>query len=243
MSHISVIHKLKKAAIMKYSLLVVVLFTAFYGNAQDPDPDLFQTWNLNFVQSSDAGTPYEVSEIEPEITPTLTILENYEFSGEGACNRFSGIYNFPNSNILETFDYSNTNEDCGVQAHTSFEIEFFSFMQDAGSYEITQEDNGLVLTISNAIFGQAIFRNFTLRTTDFDFSNGQIYPNPSSGLVFIKSKNMVIQKIEIFNLIGQIKKSVISDFQTLDISDLSVGIYLMKIYTKNGVLNKKIIKK
>ena len=228
---------------MKNSLLVLLIFTAFYGNAQDPNPDLFQTWSLNFVQSSDLGTPYEVSEIEPEITPTLTILENYEFNGEGACNTFSGIYNFPNSDTLETSDYSHTNDDCGVQVHTSFESEFFSFMQGSVFYEITQEGDGLVLTISNAIFGQAIFRNFTLSTNDFDLSNIQIYPNPSSDLIFIKSKNSVIEKIEIYNSIGQMSKSIISEFKTLDVSDLSVGLYLVKIYTENGVLNEKIIKK
>jgi len=228
---------------MKYNLLVILILTAFNSDAQDPNPDLFQTWNLNFVQSSDLGTPYEVSEIEPEITPTLTILENYEFNGEGACNIFSGIYSFPSSDTLETSNYSNTNDDCGVQVHTSFESEFFSFMQIGGFYEITQEGEGLVLTISNPVFGQAIFRNFTLSTADFDISNIQIYPNPSSDLIFIKSNHNLIEKIEIYNSIGQINKSVVSDFKTLDISELSDGIYILRIYAKNGILNKKIIKK
>ena len=228
---------------MKYILLVLLTFTPFYSNAQDPNPELFQTWNLNFVQSSDLGIPFEVSEIEPEITPTLKILENYEFSGEGACNTFSGVFTFANSDTLETSNYSNTSDDCEVQVHNSFENEFFTFMQGGGFYEITQKSDGLVLTITNAIFGQAIFRNFTLSTSDFDFKNIQIYPNPSSDLIFVKSKKNVIKKIELVNLIGQVSKSVISDFKILDVSDLSVGIYIMRIYTENGVLNEKIIKK
>ena len=228
---------------MKYQVLILLIFWSLSIFAQDPNPDLFQTWNLNFVQSSDLGTPYEVSEIEPEITPTLTILENYEFSGEGVCNTFNGIFTFENSDTLQTSEYSSTDNDCGVQVHNSFESEYFSFMQDGGFYEITEEGEGLVLTISNALFGLAIFRNFKLSTSDFDLSNIRIYPNPSSNLIFLKSENDLIEKIELINSIGQISKSFISDFKTLDVSDLSAGIYIMRIYADNGVLNEKIIKK
>lgn len=227
---------------MKSTLFALLILTAFYGSAQDPNPNLFQTWNLNFVQASDLGTPYYVSEIQPEITPTLTILDNYEFSGEGACNTFNGVFNFPNSDTIEISDYTNTNDDCGIQIHNSFENEFFSFMQNGGFYEISQEDNGLVLTINNQIFGQAIFRNYTLNTTEFDINSIKIYPNPISNLVFIDTQNHVIKKIEIFNSVGQLSKSIVSDFKIIEVSDLSIGIYLMKISTTNGILNKKIFK-
>ena len=227
---------------MKNSLLGIIFLTAFSVHAQNPNPDLFQTWYLSFVQSSDLGTPNEVSEIEPEITPTLTILENFEFYGEGACNTFSGVFDSLDSGNLETIDYSYTNEVCNVQVHNFFESEFFSFMSGGGFYEITQVENGLVLAIMNPIFGEAIFKNFNLSTNNFELTAIQIYPNPSSDRIFVKSNHSMIEKIEIYNAIGQLNKSVVSDFNSLDISDLLVGVYSLKIYTDNGVLSKKIIK-
>jgi hypothetical protein len=227
---------------MKNSLVVILFLNVFFVHAQNPNPDLFQTWYLSFVQSSDLGSPYEVSEIEPEITPTLTILENFEFYGVGACNTFSGVFDFLDSVTVQTIDYSYTNEVCNVQVHNFFESEFFSFMSGGGYYEITQVENGLVLSIMNPIFGQAIFKNFVLSANNFELTSIQIYPNPSSDRIFIKSNNSMIEKIEIYNAIGQLNKSVISDFNSLDISDLFEGVYSLKIYTENGVFSKKIIK-
>jgi len=68
-----------------------------------------------------------------------------------------------------------------------------------------------------------------------EIQNLQIYPNPVSNFINIKS-NKEITKIEIFNSIGQ---SIISEkyYQNelmLNIGSLKQGIYLLKIYDKNG---------
>jgi hypothetical protein len=68
-----------------------------------------------------------------------------------------------------------------------------------------------------------------------EIQNLQIYPNPASNFINIKS-NKEITKIEIFNSIGQ---SIISEkyYQNelmLNIGSLKQGIYLLKIYDKNG---------
>jgi hypothetical protein len=229
--------------IMKHLFLTLIAFSTFNCFSQDPNPDLFQTWYLNSVQASDLDPFFEVSEIEPTITPTLIIDENYNFSGEGACNSFSGIFNFPFGVLIETSNYSNTNDDCGIQIHNDFENSYFFFITSDGFYDITQEGDGLVLTIGNPIFGEAIFRNFQLGTTEFKLNDIQIYPNPSTDLIFIKSQNNIIEKIEIYNSIGQLNDSKIIDFNKIDITDLASGIYMLKIFTDNGIMNKKIIKK
>ncbi len=71
---------------MKYLFLALLIACSLQCLAQDPDPDLFRTWYLSFVQESDAGLPYVVSEINPPIQPYITILENLDYNGEGACN-------------------------------------------------------------------------------------------------------------------------------------------------------------
>ncbi len=63
---------------MKNLFLLIIVFYTINGLAQNPD--LFQTWHLEYVQASDAAPIYQVSEIEPGIHPTLIILENYDWS-------------------------------------------------------------------------------------------------------------------------------------------------------------------
>jgi len=68
------------------------------------------------------------------------------------------------------------------------------------------------------------------------------YPNPTSGLISIKS-NVETSNIEIYNQLGQL---VISNYnkQNIDISNLNSGIFFMKISDKKGnVMTQKIIKK
>lgn len=228
---------------MKKLFFILIVFSTFNSFSQDPNPDLFQTWYLNSVQASDLDPPYEVSEIEPTITPNLVIDENYNFNGQGACNTFSGIYNFPFEGIIETSNYSSTNDNCSVEVHNSFENAYFFFLGSVGFYEITQEGDGLVLTMGNVIFGEAIFRNFQLSTNEFNLNNIQVYPNPTNSLLFIKAQNNNIEKIEIYNSFGQLNLTKGNDFQNIDVSHLSSGIYIMKIFTENGHINKKIIKK
>ena len=68
----------------------------------------------------------------------------------------------------------------------------------------------------------------------------RLYPNPSSGLVKINSK-MPINKVEIFNSLGQIINTVINPKQ-ISLHDFDSGLYVFKIYNENGIVSKKVIK-
>ena len=91
---------------MKYLLVLISIIYSINCFGQEPNPELFQTWYLYSVMASDASPdPYIVSEINPTIIPSLTIVEDLTFSGIGACNSFNGIFTFSN-NTLST-RYSN----------------------------------------------------------------------------------------------------------------------------------------
>lgn len=228
---------------MKHLLILISIIYSINCFAQEPNPELFQTWYLYSVMASDGSQgPYVVSEISPTITPSLTIVEDLTFSGIGACNSFDGTFTFSN-NTLSTDQFSNLTNDCGAQVHNSFETEYFSFMEYAIGYQITSENDGLVLNLSTAVFGEAVFKNFTLNTRDFDLNQTEIYPNPTNSIIYVKSKNTSIEKIEFYNSFGQTMRIIKSKFETIDISNLSAGVYMMKIYTEFGIQNRKILKK
>ena len=68
----------------------------------------------------------------------------------------------------------------------------------------------------------------------------KIFPNPVENLISIKSKEK-ISKIEVFNLFGKIVHRN-TNKNRINISDLTSGIYMLKIHFFNKVVYKKIIK-
>ncbi len=71
----------------------------------------------------------------------------------------------------------------------------------------------------------------------------QMYPNPVTSVLYINSKNIELTKVEIYSLLGQKLKEVKSALNTIQIEDLPNGIYLVKAYSGNRHVIKKMIKK
>lgn len=72
-----------------------------------------------------------------------------------------------------------------------------------------------------------------------------LYPNPSSGLLSIKSliDKVNIQEVTIYDLIGNKIQEFDKIFLNKDITQLIPGIYLVKVKTTQGIIVKKLIKK
>lgn len=70
-----------------------------------------------------------------------------------------------------------------------------------------------------------------------------VFPNPTSNFINIQVDNQQAQSIKIFNLIGkEVFKTIINN-QPINISELSKGIYFVKIKTDKKIYSKKIVKK
>ena len=76
-------------------------------------------------------------------------------------------------------------------------------------------------------------------------NNISVYPNPSRDLVNISNDDSSIKTIEMTDLNGRVVKTVnVADSSNVqvNISDLSVGVYMMKIVSDKGTTTKKVIK-
>ena len=73
----------------------------------------------------------------------------------------------------------------------------------------------------------------------------RVYPNPASNFVSIDNQsNEIIQSIEILSIDGQLVAKLEEDnLSRINISDLSPGVYYLRIETENALVIKKIIKK
>ncbi|WP_170837070.1 DUF4832 domain-containing protein [Aquimarina amphilecti] len=86
---------------------------------------------------------------------------------------------------------------------------------------------------------QTVSLNNVLSVDDYAFEdNFSFYPNPSSDIITIKLKESDSEEIQLYNVNGQlIKKVVVSNDATVDISDLSNGLYFIRL---NGNISSSI---
>ena len=96
------------------------------------------------------------------------------------------------------------------------------------------------IQIQQILFVDEVLSAVDIQKEDLGIS---IYPNPVINSFKILSP-LKIEKVEIFNVLGQ--KSSIKNLKsnTVDVSTLSKGIYILKVYQENAkVTTKKFIKK
>jgi hypothetical protein len=225
---------------MRNLLLTLSLVSTLQCIAQDPDPDLFQTWYLQDIFLE--FTP-PLGLIEPPIHAFLIISENLDFSGQGSCNTFTGTYLYdPSENSIGFIEFSRTNMDCIFKYHNQFETEYFATVKGPWKYEISEDGVGLQLNIYNILDSSATFTNYSLGTPDINKIEITIYPIPSHTEIFIESQNEPITRIELLNLLGENLQSRTDYTDSVDISGLASGIYLLRIFTEQGSIVKKIAK-
>ncbi len=85
----------------------------------------------------------------------------------------------------------------------------------------------------------------TLGTTNFENINEiVVYPNPSSEIIVVHATNN-INSITVFTIDGRniqtYKKPLTGTEFTINVQNLSVGLYTLKVNTDNGIFSKKII--
>ncbi len=84
------------------------------------------------------------------------------------------------------------------------------------------------------------------KTTGIEYTTKQfgIYPNPAQKTINISNYNNSIKNIKIFDMKSSLVKEIIEVNQSIDVSDLVAGLYLIQIQTNNGLeIHKTIIQK
>lgn len=72
----------------------------------------------------------------------------------------------------------------------------------------------------------------------------KVYPNPAKDKVTIETNNVNLTSVEVYDLLGKkvFEQNKLSN-NTIDISDLSNGIYMLKLNSENKSITKKLIVK
>jgi pectate lyase len=70
-----------------------------------------------------------------------------------------------------------------------------------------------------------------------------LYPNPVSDQLYISSDNQKVQNVLIYNMSGAVVKNISDEVESIDVSNLPTGNYLVRVTADQGSVTKKIIKK
>lgn len=115
--------------------------------------------------------------------------------------------------------------------------EFVRWIGDVESTEAELTVNGTEDLNITAVFERS------LSTGDVNKVDFLIYPNPTSDVLNIASASKSEIKYTISNMLGQKVETGVSKDQTLNVSHLAKGVYLIELVQDNKRVVKKIIKK
>ena len=123
---------------------------------------------------------------------------------------------------------------------TGFLVEATEWIDDEVDFGETHEYNVI------AIFDDGCeAESETLSVTaiwDVVQENGKeikIYPNPAKGTLHIEGKDIL--HVELFNIVGQKVLSINSDFEAIKLDQLPDGLYFVRLQSKQGEHNLKIL--
>jgi len=81
----------------------------------------------------------------------------------------------------------------------------------------------------------------TLSVQDFNSEIVSLYPNPANNIIHVESNND-ITKYEIYNVLGErIQQNYLVD-NSINLTELSQGIYIINLYSETRKISKRIIK-
>lgn len=81
----------------------------------------------------------------------------------------------------------------------------------------------------------------TLYVDDFFNSSIYVYPNPTKDIINIKSNQEVVNNVEVYNMLGE-KVLEQKTSNTVNLEQLGVGLYLLKIKVDDKIFIEKLLK-
>ncbi len=104
----------------------------------------------------------------------------------------------------------------------------------AGNHTITKTDTANLYYMK--------FQYNSLGLDDINTQELRLFPNPVTNNLYITTK-VNVQKVKVYSMLGVLVKSIESNIESINLSNLSNGAYLIKLYTNNSIIDKIIIKK
>jgi hypothetical protein len=120
-----------------------------------------------------------------------------------------------------------------------------SFVVGETSADFTATANGdyaVIITEGSCTDTSACVTVLTVGINEESMQNVRVYPNPATSQITISNVVSPILTIKIIDISGKTIKRINHDSNTINVSDLTKGIYFLQVQTEQSVINKKFIK-
>jgi hypothetical protein len=122
-------------------------------------------------------------------------------------------------------------------------VELLPGPYDSVSFDLSSSDVGTFGMNTPAYFCVDNIGNYPLSAVEISKNKFSIYPNPSSNFINLKSlENNDEYMISIFDIFGREIINYLKNPKLIDISSFDKGQYIMKIETKDGIINERLLK-
>jgi hypothetical protein len=122
-------------------------------------------------------------------------------------------------------------------------VELLPGPYDSVSFDLSSSDVGTFGMNTPAYFCVDNIGNYPLSAVEISKNKFSIYPNPSSYFINLKSlENNDEYMISIFDIFGREIINYLKNPKLIDISSFDKGQYIMKIETKDGIINERLLK-
>lgn len=136
-------------------------------------------------------------------------------------------------------------------------IPFYSYnpsVQDASTWPFTEDQYILLNVAMGGVAGTIdagfiesemvvdyvrVFQNTVLSLEDNTFDSIKVFPNPATDTLTVSGIN-TIDSLKLYNVLGQLILEN-KDLETIDVSSMPKGVYILKIESKNFKTTRKII--
>jgi len=239
-----------KQQLLKKSLLTVAIFatTLSFSQAVITLVDIVQTGTVSVGETATFTLTYKTDTSGPDIA---TNTQRLYLAGTGAVSPgFAEIIYTQTNGADATIDVSFP-WPAGFDSGT-YDYRFFNSNPKEDLDWAPLEENYIG---KNKSFGGATFEPetdylglselivtvSTLSVDENTIENVKFYPNPASGSVNIRTLEGA--NVEIYNIIGKLVKSekTLSNDHAMDVSDLSAGVYLVRLTSEGRSATKKLI--
>ncbi|RZJ69796.1 T9SS type A sorting domain-containing protein [Flavobacterium sp.] len=189
------------------------------------------TFNTNYTNTSALNVDFSTFGVDASIVGTTQ--RTNEVNGWGSLVTPAGSY----ASVLKmkttlVTDQTVTYEGQATPTQTTAVI--YSWFDPAVGIPVLTatgtEVGGQFVPARVTYFGQS------LRVSENSLQDVSLYPNPTTGVLNL-SRDLSVDAIFVYDILGA------KVGNSLDLSDLSFGIYFVRVTTKDGSLTRKIVKK
>ena len=218
----------------------------------DEDLEVGETYCYQVVaQGADFETPSNEACITMPEPPVLPCSAPTNFLGQilapDSETRIIRLeWQAPEDRVPESYTLMEVVSNCATELQgitdTFYEIEIpvdvvvdYTYMLYAVYPECVSEP---ALTVD----GDSLIHLTNLSVNEQSLLNVKLYPNPTSGQLSIEAEEMT--SVSVYDLVGQclMQMSVEDGQATLDMRQLQMGVYLVKVSTANGSMMQRVVK-